>query len=158
MADSYIQGNPDGTGKKIDCDLVTVGSNQVLRERDRIAGAGAAELLDVRSSDPAASDYGAVVRQAPPASPVISLISGVVSAGASHDFDSALITSGKTGKLEKGLLSGPDPFRFTVKTYDGASATTKGALNVNGITGEYAPPHKNYVQQAGGGGALFRVT
>lgn len=62
MADDYIQVAPDSTGKKVDNTKLTVGANDVYRQRTQTAGAGAAELQDVRNTAPGASDYGAVTR------------------------------------------------------------------------------------------------
>jgi hypothetical protein len=54
----------DGSVNNIDCDALTVGGQTVKRERDRVSGAAADELADVRKADPAPSDYGLVVRPA----------------------------------------------------------------------------------------------
>lgn len=62
--DAYVQGPPDSTGKKIDNDVLAIGADQVYRQRIRLAGAAATELADVRNADPAAGDYGGVVRLA----------------------------------------------------------------------------------------------
>jgi hypothetical protein len=60
--DDFVQGPPDSTGKKIDNDVLTIGVNEVYRQRIRIAGAAAGELADVRNATPSASDYGLVTR------------------------------------------------------------------------------------------------
>lgn len=51
-----------GTGTiLIDADTLTVGAQTVFRPRDRIAGAGALELVDVKAASPSAALYGMVV-------------------------------------------------------------------------------------------------
>lgn len=62
MADGIVQLAPDGTGKKMDTEELTVGANTVHRERVQIAGATAAALAKVLNADPASADYGLVVR------------------------------------------------------------------------------------------------
>lgn len=46
----------------LDAESLTVGAQAVKRERHRIAGGAATELLDVRNVAPLATDYGAVAR------------------------------------------------------------------------------------------------
>lgn len=62
--DAFVQGPQDSDGKKIDNDVLTIGLNQVYRQRTRLAGAAAGELADVRNADPAGGDYGMVARLA----------------------------------------------------------------------------------------------
>jgi hypothetical protein len=45
MADGFVKVSPDSTGKFIDTDELTVGANVVERQRVRIAGAGATDLV-----------------------------------------------------------------------------------------------------------------
>jgi hypothetical protein len=52
---------PDSGTKMVDFDSLAVGANTVYRQRGRIAGAGAAELADVKNAAPAANLYGIVV-------------------------------------------------------------------------------------------------
>lgn len=52
---------PDTGTKRIDADVLTVSAQTVYRPRDRIAGAGPLELLDVKGALPANTDFGAVV-------------------------------------------------------------------------------------------------
>jgi hypothetical protein len=60
-----------GTGTLlVDADSLTVGANTVLRPRDRIAGAGALELVDVKSATPLAAQYGMVVINHPNSAPL----------------------------------------------------------------------------------------
>ncbi len=63
--DSQITLSPDSTGKLVDTDQLTTVAGTVQRERHRLAGAGAAELADVRSGAPAVGDFGLIVRDAP---------------------------------------------------------------------------------------------
>ena len=65
MADSFTQVAPDSTGDKVDGDELTVGANTVIRQRVQVAGAAAAEIVDVANAEPGASDYGIVARTLP---------------------------------------------------------------------------------------------
>jgi len=62
MADSYVQVNADGTGKKVDSEQVTVGANDVQRQRVEIAGAAAAAVAAVQATTVAGTEQGLVVR------------------------------------------------------------------------------------------------
>lgn len=63
MADSYLPyQNPSTTDKKLDSESVSVGANDVERERVQIAGSGASEIAAVKNTDPASNAYGSVVR------------------------------------------------------------------------------------------------
>lgn len=63
MANSYLPfQNPDTTDHKLDTEELTVGANTVHRERVQIAGAAAAEVAEVDSSDPAGTEQGLIVR------------------------------------------------------------------------------------------------
>ncbi len=62
MADGIVQLAPDGTGKKMDTEELTVGANTVQRERVQISGAAAAAIAAIKNTDGAAADYGLVVR------------------------------------------------------------------------------------------------
>jgi hypothetical protein len=65
MADDFLQLPTDGTGKKVDTEKLTVGANEVHRERHRIAGAEPEELVEVRSATPFANSHGLVTRPIP---------------------------------------------------------------------------------------------
>jgi hypothetical protein len=65
MADSSVVLNPGVGGDAIDAE--SVGSNK--RERVQVAGAALAEIARVLNADPAASDYGLVVRPLEPTYP-----------------------------------------------------------------------------------------
>lgn len=52
---------PNTGAIKVDADSLTVGGQTVYRPRDRIAGAGALELVDVKDATPTADLYGMVV-------------------------------------------------------------------------------------------------
>jgi hypothetical protein len=82
MADSYVQGPPnDLTGEKIDTDLVTVGANQVHRERSRLSGLAAAEIADVKNAAPGAAAYGLVTRTPEPSTAALTSSGQNVSTG-----------------------------------------------------------------------------
>lgn len=67
MSDAFVQPPPNtGTGPKVDTEEILVGANIVERQRNRIGGLGAAELVDVRNAQPASNDYGVVTRIAAP--------------------------------------------------------------------------------------------
>lgn len=66
------------TVRNLDVETLTVGTATVLRERDRIAGSGAAELADVKNATPGSATYGVVVRQAPDTNGVTNLVGGNV--------------------------------------------------------------------------------
>lgn len=51
MADGYIQVPPDSTGKKTDCEELTVGANTVQRQRIQIAGTDAADVAPVSATE-----------------------------------------------------------------------------------------------------------
>lgn len=64
MADGLVQLQPDGTGKKIDTSTLTVGSDDVHRQRVQIGGDGAEDLAAVTDEAPASDALGLVVRLA----------------------------------------------------------------------------------------------
>src|SRR5262245_40002721 len=101
MADSTIGLPPDGSGKKLDADVLTVGSQTVYRERDRIAGGAADELLDVVSREPIPVDHGAVVRPINVSGNPIrnALSASSLAAGSSSNLDGSIIPSGKISRL-----------------------------------------------------------
>lgn len=64
MADSYVQLQPDSTGKKVDTAEVTVGSNTVERQRVILSdGVTAAAQALVANTQPAGGNYGLAVRE-----------------------------------------------------------------------------------------------
>lgn len=87
MSDGFTQLPPDSTGKKIDTEHLTIGANDVERQRVEIAGVAAAEIARVQATAPGSSDYGLVVRVAPP---------GVTAADIAKAEDAAA-ASGDTG-------------------------------------------------------------
>lgn len=56
MADSYIQVPPDSTGKKVDTDQLTIGANDVQRQRFQIAGTADVDIAPVSSTNGLAVD------------------------------------------------------------------------------------------------------
>jgi len=62
MSNSVVQLAPDGTGKSIDAEQVSVASLDVQRQRIQVAGAADVEIARVAASSPAASDHGLVTR------------------------------------------------------------------------------------------------
>lgn len=62
--DGFVQGPADSTGKKIDNDVLTIGADQVYRQRIRLGGFAATALLDIQATDPVGTENGAVVRVA----------------------------------------------------------------------------------------------
>lgn len=51
MSDSYIQVPPDSTGKKTDCEELTVGANTVERQRIQVAGTAADDIAPVSKTE-----------------------------------------------------------------------------------------------------------
>ena len=62
MSDQTIQVPPDGVGKKLDTEQLTVGANTVQRQRIQIAGAADTEIVKVLATTPSGSEQGLVVR------------------------------------------------------------------------------------------------
>ena len=62
MTDSYVQVNADGSGKKVDAEQVTVGANDVQRQRIQVAGAADDAIAAVQDSAVAGTEQGLVVR------------------------------------------------------------------------------------------------
>lgn len=56
MADSYIQVPPDSTGKKVDTDQLTIGANDVQRQRFQIAGTADVDIAPVSATNGLAVD------------------------------------------------------------------------------------------------------
>jgi len=164
MSNTYIQLPPDGAGKKLDADELTVGANQVLRERDRIAGANAAEIADVRDSDPALTDYGIVIRPLSLVGPVRDTLNSLsLSPGSSVNLDGTAIASGKTGKLAGVACGSTAPCKWDIKTRDGAVEVPIAVIFTSGLSGRptcfYQPPDKLFDTLVyGDGDENFRVT
>lgn len=72
MGDSYVQANPDSTGKKIDTTELDVGLNTVERQRIVLAGAAAAALVEPISTDPAGAEFALPVRNIPSGTQAVS--------------------------------------------------------------------------------------
>lgn len=161
MADNYIQLPADGSGKKLDSDELVVGANTVHRERDRIAGAGAAEIADVKASDPAGSLYGLVTRPIGVVAPVRSALSSSnLAAGASVNLDATTIASGKTGKLMGVYVASTVPCKWVIQTRDGASVVNVGVMVTSPmrLMESWEPPDKRFDTLAyGNGDENFRV-
>lgn len=66
MADDFIQMNPDGSGKKIRTQNRTVGANTVHEQYTITTDETTGNTARVLNTAPAATDYGLVVRPAPP--------------------------------------------------------------------------------------------
>jgi hypothetical protein len=140
--DSYIQVPPDSTGKLVDCDVLTVGANTVYRERDRIAGTNPDELGDVRGNgiDAAPTDYGAVVRQAPPNSSRASGFSVTLVKNTPQTLiTTSAIGGGLTGYALKAILSSTGMALWTIS----AGATVLAYAQTSGsVSFPYEPPRQ----------------
>jgi hypothetical protein len=66
MADSSTKVAVAGTGDDIDEESLTVNAVTVKRQRIQIAGAAAAEIVDVNNAQPAQTEYGLVTRAVNP--------------------------------------------------------------------------------------------
>ncbi len=165
MADQTIGLPVDGVGKKLDTEELLVSSVTVQRERNQLAGALAAEIAAVLNTDPTGTDYGLVVRPAPPVSPSVDYItSSALGAGLSTDLDATTIAAATTGKLMRVDVGSSVPCKWVIKTRDGAVEVIKNVLYTSGITGGrasavYFPKNKEGVTLAGAGvDENFRVT
>lgn len=65
MSDSFIQVQPDSSGKKVDTEQLTVNGQTVEREREQIAGKADTEIVEVKNAEPSTSHHGMVTREAP---------------------------------------------------------------------------------------------
>lgn len=165
MADDRIKlRDVDGNIVYLDADSLSIAGFTVLRERDRIAGRLAAELLDVRGTDPTLGDYGAVVRLLDVVSPVRDYLnSPSLAAGASVNLDGTTIAAAKTGKLMAARVSSSAPCKWIIKSRDGAVELTFGVL-FTGLHGSdcnapWATPDKRFTTLLGNGiDENFRVT
>jgi hypothetical protein len=165
MADQTIGLPVDGVGKKLDTEELLVSAITVQRERNQIAGALAAEIAAVLDTDPAGTDFGLVVRSAPPISPSVDYVtSAALAAGANTDLDATTIAAATTGKLMRVDVGSSVPCKWVIKTRDGAVEVIKNVLYTSGLTGgrptaTYLPTNKDGVTLAGAGvDENFRVT
>ena len=152
---AFVRLPPDGTGKRLDSDSLTIDSNLVHRERMRVAGELEAELAVVNLTDPAALAPALVVRLAPPDSPAFSrLTSASLAAGASVDLDAATIPAATTGKLMAVSVASSVACKWEIKTRDGAVLVEVDTL-VTSVPGTpslmWHTPHKDFVTLAGAG-------
>jgi hypothetical protein len=161
VVDSFIQLPPDDAGKKIDADSLTVGSEGVYRERQRIAGIDAAELADVTNTDPATTEYGLITREINSVSPVVdALNSSALAAGSSANLDGTFISASATGKLVQVTVSSSVACKWIIKTLDGAAETTIAVLFTPAFnTFVWRTAEKDYNTLAySDGDETFRVT
>lgn len=165
MADSSIGLPADGPGKKLDTESLLVSAVLVQRERMQIAGASALEISRVLNTDPAGTDYGLVVRLAPPVSVMSDYVtSSALAAGASVDLDGTTIAGSSTGKLLQVTVGSSVPCKWEIKTRDGAVLVTQAVIFTSGITGgrptiRWTPKSKEGITLAGAGvDENFRVT
>ena len=148
MADSFVQVPPDDTGKKLDTEQLLVGANTVERERMQIAGALAAEIAGVLATDPAAGDFGLVIRDAALVSSQTSVATvATVAAGSTGSVDSTQLASSATGKLLGFEASGSAAFRVDLQTVLNGVATTRltRVSRSEGIS--WQTPHKDLITQ-----------
>jgi hypothetical protein len=153
MADSFIRLPADGSGKELDTEEL---ASLRHRERMQIAGALLAEIARVINTDPAAADYGLVVRQSALDAPVVFAASvATVVPGGTGSVDSAQINAGLTGKLMLAIAVSSRPFKVELQTVLNGVATTRDTRF--GWHGEvkWIMPHKDFVTQAQDAGAGF---
>jgi endonuclease YncB( thermonuclease family) len=109
MADAVVgvtQGAvPD---RLIDNDSLTVGSNTVYRQRIRLAGGAAGELVRVTNGDPVAADYGFVSRDITLARRYSNMSGTTQTVTASGDTTVYTPGSGKAIRLKWLGMSSPD--------------------------------------------------
>ena len=164
MADAWIGLPADGVGKKLDAETLSVSAVTVLRERLQISGATDVEIANVKDTDPAASAYGLIVREAGPVNPQFERLSSTdLAVGASIDLDSAFLAAGTTGKLMMVTLSSTIAARWDIKTLDGAVEVSLDTLYTSGLWSDptiaWRPPHKEFATIAYvGGDEGFRIT
>lgn len=155
MSDSIIQLPADGPGKKLDTEQLVVGANTVERERDRIAGAGAAELAEVKT-EALSAHHGLVVRPIDITSPTRDVLSSAgLAAGASETLDGTVIANTKIGKLMGVTLASSAPGKWEIQKWDGAVALTLDTVFTGGFgdmpTFQWKPPNKRFATQDGNG-------
>ena len=126
VADSIIQIAPDGAGKKLDTEQLTIGANTVQRERHQLTGASAAEIAAIKNTDPSSTAYALATRQIHTTDPqVSSATDAAVAAGGQATLDSTQISSGKTGKLLRVVVSASVPFKAIFQTVLNGVATSR---------------------------------
>lgn len=164
MADSFVRIPPDDTGKRLDAEQLTVNALEVHRERHQIAGATDVEILALRDTDPASTDFGIVVRPAPPVSPRTDFVtSSSLAPDASVDLDATAISSATVGKLFQLSVASSMPCKWEFKTRDGVVEVLRFVIFTSGITGEaskeFRPSNKEaYTLAHISGDENFRVT
>lgn len=158
MSNSFVQLPLDGSGKKVDSELLTVGADQVYRERDQIAGKAATEVADVKNTDPnPAVDYGLVVRPVEVVAPVHQLLSSsTLGAGSSATLDFATIPNAKTAKFLKAVFSCTLACKWVFSTRAGATVLDKQIFFTSGLAGGrpsiiYEPKSKEAIKLTGNG-------
>lgn len=162
MSSSYIQIADDGSGKKLDTENITVGANSVHRERMQIAGAVAAAIAGILNTDPTGSEYAMLFRAVEVNDPQSSSDSdAAVAAGGTATIDSTQISSGKTAKLMRLIVSSSVPFKVQFQTVTNAAATTRITRFVGAERAwDFIPPSKEMytvAQDAGAGFDGFRA-
>ncbi len=148
MADQTIGLPFDGIGKKIDTEELSFSSVTVQRERMQIAGVLATEIAAVLATDPAASAFGMIVRQAALVSSQTSVGTvATVAAGSTGSVDSDQLTSSVTGKLLGFEASGSAAFRVDLQTVLNGVATTRLTRISRGEGISWMTPHKDLFTQ-----------
>lgn len=166
MPDSHIQVPVDPVAKKLATDTITNALGDLVhREWMRVAGDAAAELADVRNTDPTLADHGAVVRILNVVGPVRDrLTSAALAAGASVNLDGTTIAAAKTGKLMEVEVGSSVACRWDIKSRDGAVELTFATLFTGGLASgrpsrSWTPPDKRFTVLLGNGiDENFRVT
>ena len=162
MADGLIQIAPDGAGKKLDTETLTVSGQTVHRERHQWTGVNDTDIAAVTDSDPSTTGHGGVVRPLNVVAPQYTHITSVALAdGALVDLDSATIPAAKTGKLLTVEFSSSVPCRWEIKSRDGAVLLTFGVMFTSWLrlSDRWTPPDKRMNVLLGNGiDENFRVT
>lgn len=138
--DDYVTVLPDG--KKIDNDVLTIGLNQVYRQRTRIAGFAAGELADVRNADPGPTDYALVTRNIPSGTQAVSVPSLPLPAGAATEVTLAKLalaqgssSAAAAGPMVQAVVS-DTPNSFAADTVQPLSLTAEGRLRVSMVVAD----------------------
>lgn len=162
MADAFVQLPPDGAGKRLDAEDLTVSALLVHRERMQIAGAIAAAIAGVLNTDPTGSEYAILSRLIDSNNPLISDATSVsVAAGASVDLDSTQLSSGVTGKLLGLIVTASVPFKAELKTVLNGVPTSKVTYFSSDRKWDWRSPARDFIsvtQSATPGLDAFRVT
>jgi hypothetical protein len=153
MADG-LQIAPESTGPTLDTkDMGSRGHREITCLGDPTVDAG---LQKVVATDPGATDYGAVVRQALPISPRVDVISVTLGAGGTDDIDSTVVSGGTTGKLRVVRVGSSIPCKWTLQIMPGA--VSKGVIYTSGLAAKPSDQFdvpKGYIEAAAAG--FFRV-